>query len=140
MPDLNDSAQQLREYNDVFLECRDLRHSWTVVGYYRVGPAITRTLVCGRCEMERIDHWSMRGARQPARYKPPKDYYLAGGVDAVQVRQTVLDRVVIYDSPEDMMASVFARPKRRTAASAPTRTATKVRDITHGRRRKARAS
>lgn len=89
-----DATDALHQLDDEFLECRDLRHPWGVVGYFRDNGHVCRKLVCPRCEMERIDRWTPNGGREPARYAAPQGYYLKGSSATAQdVRVEVLRRV-----------------------------------------------
>ena len=51
-------ANPLRELPDEYLACRDLRHAWEELGYFRErggGGAIIRKLQCLRCGTLRRD-------------------------------------------------------------------------------------
>lgn len=89
-----DAVDALHQLDEQFLECRDLRHPFKVVGYFRDNGHVCRKLVCPRCTMEAIDTWTQTGMREPRRYYAPEGYYLSGsGVTMQDVRIEVLRRV-----------------------------------------------
>lgn len=78
-----------------YLLCRDVHHSWTVVGYSTIGGgAVARTLRCERCETERVDEWSLQGARIRSYYAYP-DGYQFRGVDFSDDPRMALRREVL---------------------------------------------
>ncbi len=95
-------------YNEIFLECRDLRHAWKLdSGYYRLGGVVTRKLQCVRCESERTDRRTSTGQRLRSTYKRPKGYKVAGGIKAVDVNLAVLSRVTVYENETAMLEALF---------------------------------
>lgn len=111
--------ERVRGYNDTFLVCRDLRHSWEVFGHWRNGAYISRRLVCSRCSTERIDFWTPSGIRENARYIYPDDYCLKGDhIEFQELRKEVLRRTDVYTSEDEMIEAVFSTngKKRRRSA------------------------
>ena len=85
----------LGDLDETFLLCRDVHHSWTVSGYHAVGGgAVERTLLCERCETERIDEWTLGGARVRSWYRYP-DGYQFRGVDGSDDPRMALRREVL---------------------------------------------
>jgi len=88
------AADALKALDDGYLECRDLRHPWAVVGYFRDDGHVCRRLLCERCEMVRIDRWLPNGGRDTPRYYAPEGFHLIGTRATGQdVRVEVLRRV-----------------------------------------------
>ena len=88
-----DASDALKGLDEAFLECRDLRHPWQNVGYFRDNGHVCRRLECPRCEMIRIDRWYSNGVRDLPRYYAPEGYYLSGSAASAQdVRVEVLRR------------------------------------------------
>ena len=107
--------ESLHAYEDTFLECRDLKHSWKRQGAWNEGTRICRRLVCTRCEMVRIDRWRPNGYREVPRYIPPPGYYLKGdSYTPVEVRREVISRIELFGSEADLMASLTGRRSRRS--------------------------
>jgi hypothetical protein len=105
-------------YPQTFLECRDIRHPWQIVGYYHQGGEIVRTLTCPRCGTDRRDYWSPGGMRRRNVYSYADGYRIGdGGVSMFEVRQEVLHRVTVYENEDDMNASLF-KPRRRAKKGA----------------------
>jgi hypothetical protein len=102
--------------------CRDLRHPWERVGYYRDPDGITsRRLRCVRCGTERTDHWDAKsGDRYPSNYRYATGYQITGTdgdrVDAFDVRLEVLRRADVYAN-ESQMVAAMTRPVRKPRAS-----------------------
>jgi len=86
-----------------YLQCRDLRHAWKLVGYYRANGHIVRALVCERCDMDRHDRLWSSGRLAGRTYTPPEGYYVPGGVELVDVRAELMDRFTIFESEDDMV-------------------------------------
>jgi hypothetical protein len=102
-------------YPDKYLTCRDIRHHWQVVGYYHANGEIVRTVTCRNCGTDRRDYWSPGGMRRRNVYSYPDDYRIGdGGVSMFEVRQEVLSRVTVYETEDQMNASLF-KPRRRAA-------------------------
>jgi hypothetical protein len=102
----------LRGYDEVFLDCRDLRHQWAVDGYYRTPEGqVHRDLTCGRCGTERTDRWDRAsGDRLPSHYRYVGGYKVDSfdgeRVGPNDVRLEVLRRVKVYASEEQMLAAM----------------------------------
>lgn len=113
MPTKHQTA--VRNYDDVFLTCRDLRHVWRLVGYYRDNGAVRRLLDCERCGTQRNDRWSQSGERIASSYNYAEQYRMEGGMDAVEVRREAMHRATIYTSEDQMIHALTAggRPQAR---------------------------
>lgn len=112
--------QELRDYDDSFLLCRDLLHSWVPPGdYFHQGNEIHRILTCGRCGMERRDVWSSRGERISSQYYQPDDYGFEGvgkgGVDRSKIRIERLRRVKVYASASSLEKAVYSNGAKKKA-------------------------
>lgn len=95
-PPPRELAAALHSLDGTFLVCRDLHHAWGV-DHYATGAngAVTRVLLCERCGTERVDEWTLRGARVRAFYRYPDGYQLTGagaGYDREAMRREVLQR------------------------------------------------
>lgn len=114
-----DVVELLHNYDKKWLDCRDLRHTWKLLGYYRANNQdVFRTLRCERCECEATDHWTASGYRWPRRYEYPDGYQLKGSrVAAVEVRVEVLSRATIFESQDQMIQSVMKRRGRANGAA-----------------------
>lgn len=99
----------LTSYNEDFLLCRDLRHSWTPMGFFRNGSRIRRQLQCSRCTTTRVDTWEPNGARISNAYQYPEDYQLQGhGQLPLQLfRQEEMERFTIYETQDAMIEAAF---------------------------------
>lgn len=104
----------LAEYNDTFLECRDLMHAWRIFGYYRAGSGggwggTNRLLKCARCGMERTDRWDGITVRHS--YNQPEGYRIEGvRLSKGDVRAEQLRRArQIFDSEEAMKKALKRR-------------------------------
>lgn len=121
MPSAREHARQVRAYDDTYLTCRDLRHVWQLVGFYRSpGGIVRRLLDCQRCGTQRHDRWRTDGQREPSSYSYAESYQMQDGMDTYEVRREVLHRATIYKSEADMIAALTAsgKPKvRRNGAS-----------------------
>lgn len=102
-----DTKTILKNYDGDFLECRDLRHAFSVVGYYRQGGEIRRSLSCIRCPMQATDRWKPNATRINRTYNAPTGYRIKGGVPTIQVRQEVLRRATVFNTEDEMIQSLF---------------------------------
>lgn len=104
------ASEALGQQTTEFLECRDLRHPWTIVGMFYVGREVHRKLVCERCGTEAVDRWTPKGNRIRRQYYYAKGYQTKGvKIRPVDVRREVLTRFTVYESEEQMMQGVFRR-------------------------------
>jgi len=99
-------AKQVRSYDDTYLTCRDLRHVWEVVGFYRADGIVRRLLDCQRCGTQRDDKWTQSGERVASSYSYADEYQLRGGMDTYEVRLEVMHRATIYKSQAAMVAAL----------------------------------
>lgn len=98
----------LSSYDGDYLLCRDLKHPWSVVGYFRQRGEVRRLLRCPRCEMQRIDRWLPSGERVANQYQAPEGYRIpGGGVTAHDVRRETLSRVTIFENHDDMVKALL---------------------------------
>lgn len=105
----------LADYDDDFIECRDLRHPWQVVGYFRNGGMVSRRLQCQRCPTVRIDVWSRSGQRVDSHYVYPPGYQIhgtGGHVSPEMIRKEVMKRVDIFGNKEEMLTVATGGRKR----------------------------
>src|SRR5262252_7366326 len=88
------AADALKTLGEEYMQCRDLRHHFDIVGYFRDNGHVCRRLECPRCTMVAVDTWTASGGRLPRRYYAPDGYYLKGShVTQQDVRIEVLRRV-----------------------------------------------
>lgn len=105
-------AVDLAHYDDNFLTCRDLRHSWTVDGYYRGSlDGIHRWLTCTRCGTERHDHWLY--GRTNRKYDYVDGYLLGEKVEISDVRNVIFAKATIHESLNTLRKS---KTQRRSSA------------------------
>ena len=102
------------------LECRDLRHPWSVVGLFYAHTngrkEVHRKLVCQRCGTEATDRWTPGGSRVARQYKYVPGYSVHGvKIKPQDVRREVMQRVEVYANEDDMLASLFSRRGRKRA-------------------------
>lgn len=105
----------LAEYNETYLNCRDLMHSWRTVGFFRSagwGSSTSRSLLCDRCGMERTDIWD--GVTVRHNYRQPEGYRVEGRtISKGEVREEQMRRSHIYDSEEAMRKALKPSMRRR---------------------------
>ena len=100
-------AEIVHGYDDTYLACRDLRHVWQLVGFYRSNGSVRRVLDCGRCGTQRADTWKVNGERVSSAYSYVEGYQVPdGGMDSFEVRKEVLTRATIYKDERDMVAAL----------------------------------
>jgi len=97
------TAEALHDLSDDFLICRDVHHAWRVDHYASGGRSgVTRVLECQRCGTERVDEWTLQGARIRAFYRYPDGYQLrdigGSGYDREAMRREVLTRAGVRSS------------------------------------------
>lgn len=109
-----EAAEALAESDDKYLECRDLRHSWQLIGCFYVSSDVHRKLRCARCKTEATDVWTGKGERIRREYKYPQGYQVKGvRIVPIDVRREVLTRTkTIYSSEKHLLNSLFGRQKR----------------------------
>ncbi len=94
--DLIPVEDALVDLDESFLLCRDVHHSWTVSKYASGGGGgIERVLECARCGTERVDVWTLSGARISAHYRYPDGYqfrHVEDAGDRTALRREVLRR------------------------------------------------
>lgn len=107
--------QAVRQYDDVYLTCRDLRHVWSLVGYYRDNGVVRRLLDCERCGTQRNDQWKANGERVASSYRYAEQYVMEGGMDAWEVRREAMHRATIFSSEDHMIQALTSggRPQVR---------------------------
>lgn len=83
MTELRPVDEALADLSPTYLLCRDVHHSWTIVGWTAAtGGGVDRTLACSRCGTERVDRWSLSGMRIGSSYRYAEGYQLRGVEDA----------------------------------------------------------
>lgn len=115
----NDPEDAVHNLDEAYLECRDLRHPWQLMGYFRIGSAVARQLSCPKCHTIRKDVWTAGGERLSSGYTYPEGYQVkgsGGGIRPDMVRREVLSRVEanIYDSEHSMFENMVQGTKRRS--------------------------
>lgn len=105
----------LHDYDDTWLECRDLKHAWETIGVFRdANGHRVRVLHCTReCEVQGFDLLGVGGERvKPRRYKYPDGYKTIGKIEVTDLRVEAIRRTKIYRSEAAMAAEVFNGRKR----------------------------
>jgi len=106
----SDGAVLDASYPEHYLMCRSLQHRWRLIGFFRANGEVIRALTCERCHADRHDRWSTNGYRYGSTYSYSDGYRIGdGGASAWEVRQEVLNRFTIYDSPEAMNEAIFGK-------------------------------
>lgn len=106
-------GQVLAEYDETFLTCRDLMHSWRILGHFRsAGWGSTKRLLrCERCRMERTDDFD--GVVVRHRYDQPEGYRIEDTrVSKADVRKEQLRRAHVFDTEEEMRKHLKGRRLR----------------------------
>ncbi len=113
--EIKQAAETLAATEEKFLECRDLRHPWTVVGNpFYVGAEIHRRLVCDRCGTTATDRWSAKGLRIARTYTYAKGYQAKGvRIRPIDVRKEVMNRVEVFADEQAMMSWMVSGGRRR---------------------------
>lgn len=102
-----DAEAAVHEYDDVYLTCRDLRHQWRLVGFFRQNGTIHRVLDCDRCGTQRGDVWRPNGERVRNQYAYAEGYRIEGvNVSQFDVRREVMSRAKVYASESDMVQAL----------------------------------
>lgn len=99
-------TRKLTGYDETFLLCRDIRHAWSVEGYYEDSVWIRRRLVCVRCGTTRKDTWTPWGVRLRSQYNHPDGYRLDRDVKAEDIRAEELRRIDVFKSEDDLVQSL----------------------------------
>jgi hypothetical protein len=74
--------EALHEYDNAFLQCKDLRHAWATTSPYQRNSEgwVVRILTCGRCGTVRTDTYAelrnKRLARASSSYRYPAGFAL----------------------------------------------------------------
>jgi hypothetical protein len=106
----------LRKLPDAFLACRDLRHAWEPLGYFRErgsgrgGGPIIRKLRCLRCGTLRRDVLSNSFTEKTTHYYGhPEGYRMEGAGRAAMndVRQEVVKRQRVVTVTADELQAEF---------------------------------
>lgn len=103
--DLRDG--ELVRYDETFLLCRDVRHAWSIEGYYREHGTVRRKLHCLRCTTTRLDTWTPTGGRLRNQYSHPEGYRLGKDIKLQDVRVEELRRVKVFANEEALLQSLF---------------------------------
>ena len=98
----------LQDYDETFLECRNLGHVWRIRGYFRGADGIVaRRLECQRCDTGRLDRWGFNGERIGSSYQYVEDYRIPEvRVAAGDVRVEMIRRAVVYASEAEMLDAI----------------------------------
>lgn len=88
-----------------YLECRDLRHAWTIQGWFMGSDdRMKRRLCCMRCRMIRLD--TVEGWVTKRSYQPPKGYKLDHKVTSAEIREEAVSRAKVHKSELDLERSL----------------------------------
>lgn len=103
---MSDQPVPLEGY--AYIECRDLRHAWTVIGWYMGSDdRMKRRCKCLRCPVirnETVEGWVTKRT-----YDYPPDYHLDHRPTAGEVRQEAATRAKVYHSELDMERAIRRR-------------------------------
>ena len=109
------AANPLRNLPDEYLACRDLRHAWEELGYYRErggGAAVIRKLRCLRCGTLRRDTLSNSYSDKTTHYYGHPEGYRIEGMGRAgmnDVRKEVVKRhEVVTLSPDELLEELQA--------------------------------
>lgn len=102
---------RIGQYDETYLACRDLRHAWWLVGYWRTNGHVRRTLECERCGTERTDRWTRSGERVGSSYVYD-DGYALGRIEPLAIRKEVIRRAEIFSTHEAMVEAIAGGGKR----------------------------
>jgi hypothetical protein len=89
------ARRPLGDYPDDYLMCRFQRyHPWKLIGdrLTQVNGQLVAQWRCRQCPMTKEVVYDSRGRRKSVRYDRPKDYYIKGGVDGIDVVREVIQR------------------------------------------------
>lgn len=114
-----EADRSLQHYEEEFLECRGLAHSWASVGFFNDGAYVSRLVRCSRCSTEKIVTIRRDGAFVRTRYEHPEGYLIAGGgVTKADVRYEVIKRARsnTYSSLQTLRESLGGPRRRRKDA------------------------
>lgn len=93
--DLTPIDSAVADLDATWLLCRDVHHAWEVVGFDTIGGGmVARTASCVRCTTERVDEWTLGGARVRSYYRYPEGYQFRG-VDMTDDPRMALRREVM---------------------------------------------
>lgn len=88
-----------------YLECRDLRHAWTVLGWYMgTDDRMKRRVRCVRCDtvrVETIEGWVTRRS-----YDYPAGYRLDHRPSIAEIRMAARDRATVFTSEAELDAAL----------------------------------
>jgi hypothetical protein len=91
-----------------YIECRDLRHAWTVLGWFMgTDDRMKRRCRCIRCGTVRVD--TIEGWVTRRSYDYPAGYHLDHRPTAGEIREEAMGRAKIYKSELDMERSLRRR-------------------------------
>lgn len=106
---MSDSPVPLEGY--AYIECRDLRHAWKVVGWYMgADDRMKRRCSCIRCgtvRNETVEGWVTRRS-----YDYPENYHLDHRPSIAEIRQEAASRAHVFKSELDLERSVRRKDKK----------------------------
>jgi hypothetical protein len=104
---------------DHYLECREMRHSFTRIGYFHWSDkgkrAICRVAVCQRCGVIRDTFFYASGKRMDSKYHYP-DHYLLIGDGRISNADVVLESMRRVGISADRDSMLTDTPSRRLRA------------------------
>jgi len=92
---LKDFRTRLHNYDTSYLECKDMRHRWSLIQPYERQPSgwVTRVLECDRCGTVRTDNYAIlnnqRLARAGSSYRYPEGFSFRGLPQAESLGEVV---------------------------------------------------
>lgn len=92
---LTEFRTRLTNYDEAYLECKDMRHRWVLTQGYERQPSgwVTRVLECDRCGTVRTDNYAIlngqRLARAGSSYRYPEGFSFRGLPQAENLSEVV---------------------------------------------------
>lgn len=115
---MREYRSQLAEYDDAYLRCRSLRHSWEVLQGFTAADQSSghtvRTLECQRCAARRVDHFKLSKADKEPRLERMYSTYTYPAGFAIQrlPKSPNLGGVMRYEA---YMRALVPKPKTSQA-------------------------
>lgn len=106
----------LKSKPDHYLECREMRHAYTRIGYFHWNDkgmrAICRIGVCQRCGTVRLGYFYASGKLMDSRYEYP-DHYLLIGDGKITQADVILESMRRVGIAADRDSVVADSPSRK---------------------------
>lgn len=116
------SDTTIQDYDDVYLECRSLAHTWRHIGFFRDSGYVSRLAECTRCHMRRIQTMNLQGGYVSSpRYEAPEGYRMEFLERAEYRKETLRRAGPVFSTREQLLEqgqpTVAGRRAARKAAS-----------------------